>query len=92
MVRLEGIAMFGKKKGEVQNVNQDIELMMSMMDKVIEGDFNDVDISQFVDKRYGEKINGMLQTFKKANNNFVMRLNEAMESIGDNSYVKNTFD
>lgn len=84
--------MFGKKKGEVQNVNQDIELMMSMMDKVIEGDFNDVDISQFVDKRYGEKINGMLQTFKKANNNFVMRLNEAMESIGDNSYVKNTFD
>lgn len=84
--------MFGRKKSEVQNTNHDIELMMSMMDKVIEGDFSEIDVSPFVDKRYGEKINGMIQAFKKANNNFVMRLNEAMESIGDNSYVKNTFD
>lgn len=35
--------MFGRKKSEVQNTNHDIELMMSMMDKVIEGDFSEID-------------------------------------------------
>ncbi len=47
--------MFGKKKGEVQNTNHDIELMMSMMDKSYRGDFSEIDVSMFVDKRYGEK-------------------------------------
>ncbi|MBS1475459.1 MAG: chemotaxis protein [Lachnospira sp.] len=34
----------------------------------------------------------MIGAYKKANNNYIMRLNEAMQSIVDNSYVKNMLD
>jgi len=84
--------MFRKKKGINDNTNKDIDVMMKMMDQVIGGNYNDIDTSQFTDPKCGEKINEMIHAFKKSNNNFVMRLNEAMESIGDQSYVKNTFD
>ena len=42
--------------------------------------------------RVANKFNEVVETYKRFNNNFVMRLNEAMESIGDNSYVKNMMD
>ncbi len=84
--------MFGKKKSKGTVANQDMVLLMQMMDNVIAGDYKDVDTSLFTDSEYGQKLNDMIHAFKKANNNFVMRLNEAMESIGDNSYVKVTLD
>jgi methyl-accepting chemotaxis protein len=67
-------------------------LLMEQMDRVIAGDYTDTDTSVFKDPAFGAKLNELIHAFKKANNNFVMRLNEAMESIGDNSYVKNTRD
>lgn len=84
--------MFGKKKSKGTVANQDMVLLMQMMDNVIAGDYNDVNTSLFTNPEYGQKLNDMIHAFKKANNNFVMRLNEAMESIGDNSYVKVTLD
>ena len=81
--------MFGKNKNN-SNVSHDIDVMMQMMDKVIQGEYDEIDVTAFDNPAYGEKLNELIHAFKKSNNNFVMRLNEAMESIGDNSYVKNT--
>ena len=83
--------MFGKNKNN-SNVSHDIDVMMQMMDKVIQGEYDEIDVTAFDNPAYGEKLNELIHAFKKSNNNFVMRLNEAMESIGDNSYVKNTLD
>ena len=83
--------MFGKNKKN-SNVSHDIDVMMQMMDKVIQGEYDEIDATVFDNPAYGEKLNELIHAFKKSNNNFVMRLNEAMESIGDNSYVKNTLD
>lgn len=81
------------KERKVESLeNNDYELMMAAMDAVISGNYADCDTSQFADPKHGEKINEMIHAFKRANNNFVMRMNEAMESIGDNSYVKQTLD
>lgn len=84
--------MFGKDKNKNAVANQDMVLLMQMMDNVISGDYNDVNTALFSNPEYGQKLNDLIHAFKKANNNFVMRLNEAMESIGDNSYVKVTLD
>ena len=84
--------MFGKKKTDGAVSANDMNLLMEMMDKVIAGEYGDVDTSLFSNPACGAKLNELIHAFKKANNNFVMRLNEAMESIGDNSYVKNTMD
>ncbi len=84
--------MFGKKKADNQILNQDVALLMQAMDNVIGGDYNAVDVTQYNNPEYGQKLNDLIMAFKKANNNFVMRLNEAMESIGDNSFVKVTLD
>lgn len=89
--------MFGKKKKEV--VDNDFNRLVEIIDKINAGE---IVISQtgeppanreeFVNPEVADKFNQMVETYKKFNNNFVMRLNEAMESIGDNSYVKNLFD
>lgn len=84
--------MFGKNKGKGTAVSKDTALLLQAMDQVIAGNYGDVDISGFANPACGEKLNEVIHAFKKANNNFVMRLNEAMESIGDNSYVKTTMD
>jgi hypothetical protein len=84
--------MFGKKADVKSNAEQDIDILMENMDRIISGDFNYIDVSAFHDKKYGEKINQVIHAFKHANNNYVMRLNEAMTEIGDNSNVKNMLD
>lgn len=84
--------MFGKSKKSGVSENHDIEILMSMMDGVIAGNYEEVDTSVMNNPAYAEKLNELIRAFKKSNNNFVMRLNEAMESIGDNQYVKNTLD
>ena len=83
--------MFGHKKERTES-NSDFKLLLESMDKVIEGNFDPIDTSAFTDGAVGEKLNNVLDAFRKSNNNFVMRANEAMQSIGDNSYVKNMLD
>lgn len=65
---------------------------MQAMDGVIGGNYEDIDTSAFQNPAYGEKFNELMHAYKRSNNNFVMRLNQAMGSIGDNSYVKKTLD
>ena len=84
--------MLKKRKSGNTPVNSDLDLLMQAMDKLIEGPINDIDTSIFADPSCGQKLNEVIHAFKRSNNNFVMRLNDAMGSIGDNSYVKKTFD
>ena len=84
--------MFKKHNFPGTTANSDMELLLQAMDRIIEGQYDDIDISGFANPAYGQKLNDVLHAFKRSNNNFVMRLNDAMGSIGDNSYVKQTFD
>lgn len=84
--------MFAKKVKNNEKKSGDLELLLEAMDKVIAGEFGDVDTSVFEDSEVGKKLNDVLRAFKKSNNNFVMRLNNTMLSIGDNSYLKKMFD
>lgn len=83
--------MFNKRNTGMAS-NSDMELLMQAMDRIIGGQYDEIDLSGFADPACGKKFNDMIRTLKRINNGFVMRLNDAMESIGDNSYVKNTFD
>lgn len=83
--------MFGRKK-EKEKVSDDLKLLLESMDTIIGGNYDNVDISIFSDEAVGKKLNELVNAFKKSNNNFVMRANEAMQSIGDNSYVKAMLD
>lgn len=84
--------MFGKNRTAQDTLGNDRELLLQAMDKIIAGDFSEVSAEGFRDPIYAEKLNQMISAYKKANNNYIMRLNEAMQSIGDNSYVKNMLD
>lgn len=84
--------MFKKRNFSDSTANPDMELLLQAMDRIIEGQYDDIDISGFTNPIYGQKLNDVLHAFKRSNNKFVMRLNNAMASIGDNSYVKQTFD
>jgi methyl-accepting chemotaxis protein len=85
--------MFGKKATITNTAEQqDINILMENFDRIISGDLNYIDVSAFHNKQYGEKLNQVIRAFKVANNNYVMRLNEAMTEIGDNSNVKNMLD
>lgn len=84
--------MFGKKSSSGNSGEKDLKLLMQAMNNVIEGNYEDIDVAIFDRPEYGEKFNELIHAYKKSNNNFVMRLNEAMASIGDNSFVKKTLD
>jgi methyl-accepting chemotaxis protein len=84
--------MFGNKTQTDNTAEKDLQLLMSAMDGIIAGHYDPVDTTEYGNPAYAEKLNEVIHAFKVANNNFVMRLNLAMESIGDNSYVKKTLD
>lgn len=81
-----------KKTTEHYLTNEDAILLQKEMDRIISGDFEPVDISAFKNKEYADKLNKMMSTFRKANNNFAVRLNESMGTIGDNSHIKKMLD
>jgi methyl-accepting chemotaxis protein len=84
--------MFGKKNANNVTAEHDMDLLVQAMRQVIDGNYAYLDTSVFDKPEYGDTFNQVIHAFKKANNEFVMRLNMAMESIGDNFYVKNTLD
>ena len=84
--------MLKKTRNKDTVLQQDIALLMEAMDKIILGDFNDVDTAAFANPQYGEKLNNVIKTFKVAINPVVMRLNDTMETIGDNTLIKSTID
>lgn len=83
--------MFGRKK-TVAPENNDIALLKQAMNQIIAGDFHDVSTEGFTDTELPELLTQTIYAFKRFNNNFIMRQNEAMVAIGDQSYVKNLLD
>lgn len=82
--------MIGFKK-HVETTS-DLDLLMGALDQIIDGNYAPIDTTTFADPKVGEKYNAVLKAFKRANNNFVMRLNDSMMHIGDSSFVKNMME
>lgn len=76
------------KKKQNDYYDEDRRLLLAYMDKAVGGDFSPIDVSEFHDAELGNKYNAVLESFFKANNKFVMRLNDSMMRIGDSSCVK----
>lgn len=75
---------------KIQNsfADEDIMLLLSCMDHVINGDLSPVNVSAFHNPQTGDKFNEMLSSILKTNNTLVMKLNRSMTKIGDSSCVK----
>ncbi len=85
--------MFARKNDrKTVSQNGDTTLLLEALDNIIAGNFEGADATVFTDPAIGERVNKVIEAFKKNNNNFVMRLNEAMMAIGDNSYSKRMLD
>lgn len=84
--------MFVKKKEHHVLSNHDAQLLLDSIDNIISGGFDDVNPADFDSSVIGGKLNSMLFSMKQINNPVVMRLNETMSIIGDNSLMKDTFE
>ena len=80
--------MIFKHKNPKATEVSDRQLLLDAMQQFIDGNFTPIDTSPFSDPELADKLNEVMVAFKKSNNNFLMRINEAMEHIGDNSSVK----
>lgn len=84
--------MFVKKKEQHVLSDHDAQLLLDSIDNIISGGFDDVNPADFDSSVIGSKLNSMLFSMKQINNPVVMRLNETMSIIGDNSLMKDTFE
>lgn len=84
--------MFGKKKEQHVLSDHDAQLLLDSIDNIISGGFDDINPADFNSSVIGGKLNSMLFSMKQINNPVVMRLNETMSIIGDNSLMKDTFE
>ena len=84
--------MFGKKKEHHVLSDHDAQLLLDSIDNIISGGFDDINPADFDSSVIGGKLNSMLFSMKQINNPVVMRLNETMSIIGDNSLMKDTFE
>ena len=75
-----------------KRLSRDEKQLIKSMDKIISGDFSEIDTKAFRNPLLGEKLNEVIKTFKEYNNPVVMRLNETMEAVGDNTLIKDTLD
>jgi len=71
---------------------KDIRRLLEDMDEIAKGNCGEVDTSLYKNPLYGEKLNAVIRSLKRANNLYVMRMNETMEAVGDNALIKDTFD
>ena len=56
--------MFGKGRNHNSDINsKDIERMMQALDNIIAGDFDKVDVSEYDNQMYGNKLNKLIETF-----------------------------
>jgi methyl-accepting chemotaxis protein len=84
--------MFVKKKEQHVLSDHDAQLLLDSIDNIISGGFDDINPADFDSSVIGGKLNSMLFSMKQINNPVVMRLNETMSIIGDNSLMKDTFE
>lgn len=84
--------MFQKRKKESDYYEADIKLLMQCMENAVSGDFAPIDSSSFHNTELADKYNAVLESSFKANNAFVMRLNDSMTRIGDSSIIKDMIE
>ena len=84
--------MFRKKTEENLLPEGDVRRMIEAIDNIASGDFNEIDATDFNNPLYADKLNSMLKAVKQVNNPVVMRLNETMEILGDNTLIKDTLN
>lgn len=84
--------MLGKKKTKDTALQQDVTLLLEAMDRIIAGDLTAIDSTAFTDPLLADKLNQVISSCKIANNPIVMRLNEAMAAIGDNTLIKKSIE
>ena len=72
--------------------DHDAQLLLDSIDNIISGGFDDINPADFDSSVIGGKLYSMLFSMKQINNPVVMRLNETMSIIGDNSLMKDTFE
>ena len=84
--------MFRKKTEENLLPEGDVRRMIEAIDNIASGDFNEIDAADFNNPLYADKLNSMLKAVKQVNNPVVMRLNETMEILGDNTLIKDTLN
>lgn len=70
------------------DANHDKQLLLDAMQKIIAGDHSPIDNSNFEDPTLVDTLNNVILALKKINNPSLMKLNQGMEHIGDNSCVK----
>ncbi|MCR5011163.1 MAG: chemotaxis protein [Lachnospiraceae bacterium] len=81
--------MFKKKP---DTAKEDLQKLLEYMKAAAQGDMSAAEASAFHDSEVADCYNEMLKSFFKANNVFVMRMNDAMKEIGDSSVVKNMIE
>lgn len=84
--------MFRKKTEENILSEGDVRRMIEAIDNIASGDFNEIDATDFNNPLYADKLNSMLKAVRQVNNPVVMRLNETMEILGDNTLIKDTLN
>lgn len=73
----------------INGKEQDLELLLSRMEKAASGDFSLIDEEGFSDPSVAKRYNAAMASVLKSNTALVMSLNESMKKIGDSSVVKN---
>lgn len=82
-----------KRKTKQDNLSQqDVALLLQSMDNIIAGDLSEISTAEFHQPELANKLNAVINALKIQNNPVVMRLNDAMETIGDNTLIKDTMD
>lgn len=86
--------MFFKKGIAAENdkSREDIDRLMALMQEFIDGSFKSVDIDEFNNKELGKRYNALIDAAMDKNNRMLMRLNDAMNRIGDSELVKNMLE
>ena len=84
--------MANNRKAMVTAYEEDRAKLLELMKNAAAGSLDAVPAGTFHDEELARSFNDMLLGMKKANNVFVMRMNEAMVQIGDSSVVKNMME
>ena len=87
--------MFGEKKilrEQLDDKNADIELLLACMKQFAEGNYTAVSGDLFKDGELAKRYNEMVDAAMDRNNRMTMRLNDAMNRIGDSELVKNMLE
>ncbi len=70
----------------------DRELLLAAMKRLKMGDFSPMDTTFFMDRELADSFNEMLSSVRNRNNDFLIRLNDAVRKIGDNAHIKAMMD